>query len=66
MVLRLLQRDVKNWEYKGLAWLFMGAANSDAKLYGREPYTLCFVNLTSSAACRRLSIILWHPKPVVL
>uniref|UniRef100_A0A7S0SJ09 ferredoxin--NADP(+) reductase n=1 Tax=Mantoniella antarctica TaxID=81844 RepID=A0A7S0SJ09_9CHLO len=33
---RFFVEDVTNWEYKGLAWLFMGAANSDAKLYDDE------------------------------
>ena len=33
---RFFVEDVKSWEYKGLAWLFMGAANSDAKLYDDE------------------------------
>ena len=33
---RFFVEDVKSWEYKGLAWLFMGVANSDAKLYDDE------------------------------
>merc|ERR1719231_1260502 len=33
---RFFLEDVKNWEFKGLAWLFMGVANSDAKLYDDE------------------------------
>ena len=33
---RFFVEDVKNWEFKGLAWLFMGVANSDAKLYDDE------------------------------
>jgi len=35
-VRRFFVEDVTNWEYKGLAWLFMGVANSDAKLYDDE------------------------------
>jgi len=37
---RFFLEDVKNWEYKGLAWLFMGVANSDAKLYDDE-FNVC-------------------------
>ena len=33
---RFFVEDVKTWEFKGLAWLFMGVANSDAKLYDDE------------------------------
>ena len=33
---RFFVEDVKSWEFKGLAWLFMGVANSDAKLYDDE------------------------------
>merc|ERR1711966_266409 len=33
---RFFLEDVPNWEFKGLAWLFMGVANSDAKLYDDE------------------------------
>jgi len=35
-VRRFFVEDVTNWEFKGLAWLFMGVANSDAKLYDDE------------------------------
>ena len=28
--------DVPNYKFKGLSWLFMGVANSDAKLYDDE------------------------------
>ena len=33
---RFFLEDVRSWEFKGLAWLFMGVANSDAKLYDDE------------------------------
>ena len=33
---RFFLEDVPEWEFKGLAWLFMGVANSDAKLYDDE------------------------------
>lgn len=28
--------EVEGYKFKGLAWLFMGVANSDAKLYDDE------------------------------
>ena len=33
---RFFCEDVPNYNFKGLAWLFMGVANSDAKLYDDE------------------------------
>lgn len=33
---RCFYEDVPNWKFSGLFWLFMGAANSDAKLYDNE------------------------------
>jgi len=33
---RFFVEDVPNWKFAGLAWLFMGVANSDAKLYDDE------------------------------
>merc|ERR1711966_228548 len=33
---RFFVENVPNWQFKGLAWLFMGVANSDAKLYDDE------------------------------
>jgi ferredoxin--NADP+ reductase len=33
---RCFYEDVPNWKFTGLFWLFMGAANSDAKLYDDE------------------------------
>ncbi len=33
---RFFCEDVPNYQFKGLAWLFMGVANSDAKLYDDE------------------------------
>jgi len=35
-VRRFFLEDVPSWQFKGLAWLFMGVANSDAKLYDDE------------------------------
>jgi len=35
-VRRFFCEDVPNYNFKGLAWLFMGVANSDAKLYDDE------------------------------
>ena len=33
---RFFCEDIPNYQFKGLAWLFMGVANSDAKLYDDE------------------------------
>ena len=33
---RMFVEDVPNYRFTGLAWLFMGVANSDAKLYDDE------------------------------
>lgn len=33
---RCFYEDVPDWKFTGLFWLFMGAANSDAKLYDDE------------------------------
>ena len=33
---RFFLEDVPNYKFGGLAWLFMGVANSDAKLYDDE------------------------------
>lgn len=33
---RCFYEDVSNWKFTGLFWLFMGAANGDAKLYDDE------------------------------
>ena len=33
---RMFVEDVPNYRFSGLAWLFMGVANSDAKLYDDE------------------------------
>ncbi|KAH7620217.1 putative Ferredoxin--NADP reductase, chloroplastic [Nannochloris sp. 'desiccata'] len=33
---RMFMENVPNYQFTGLAWLFMGAANSDAKLYDDE------------------------------
>jgi ferredoxin--NADP+ reductase len=33
---RCFYEDVPNWKFTGLFWLFMGVANSDAKLYDNE------------------------------
>ena len=33
---RMFMEDVPNYKFTGLAWLFMGVANSDAKLYDDE------------------------------
>jgi ferredoxin--NADP+ reductase len=33
---RMFMEDVPNFKFTGLAWLFMGVANSDAKLYDDE------------------------------
>eukprot|EP00892_Ulva_mutabilis_P008580 jgi/Ulvmu1/6094/UM027_0072.1 len=33
---RCFYEDVPGWKFTGLFWLFMGAANSDAKLYDNE------------------------------
>lgn len=33
---RAFYEDVPGWKFSGLFWLFMGAANSDAKLYDDE------------------------------
>jgi len=33
---RMFLENVPNYEFTGLAWLFMGVANSDAKLYDEE------------------------------
>ncbi|KAL0047866.1 hypothetical protein WJX82_001905 [Trebouxia sp. C0006] len=33
---RQFMEDVPNYKFKGLSWLFMGVANSDAKLYDDE------------------------------
>merc|ERR1719498_2278118 len=33
---RFFVENVPNYDFKGLAWLFMGVANSDAKLYDDE------------------------------
>lgn len=33
---RFFCEDLPNYQFKGLAWLFMGVANSDAKLYDDE------------------------------
>ena len=33
---RMFVEDVPNYRFSGLAWLFMGVANSDAKLYDEE------------------------------
>lgn len=32
----MFYEDVPNYKFTGLAWLFMGVANSDAKLYDDE------------------------------
>ena len=33
---RMFMEDVPNYKFTGLAWLFMGVANSDARLYDDE------------------------------
>jgi len=33
---RMFTEDVPDYKFTGLAWLFMGVANSDAKLYDNE------------------------------
>lgn len=33
---RMFMEDVPDYKFTGLAWLFMGVANSDAKLYDDE------------------------------
>lgn len=33
---RMFMEDVPDYQFTGLAWLFMGVANSDAKLYDDE------------------------------
>ena len=33
---RMFVEDVPSYKFTGLAWLFMGVANSDAKLYDDE------------------------------
>lgn len=33
---RCFYEDVPGWKFTGLFWLFMGAANGDAKLYDEE------------------------------
>ena len=33
---RMFMEDVPNYKFTGLAWLFMGVANSDATLYDDE------------------------------
>ena len=32
----MFMEDVPNYKFTGLAWLFMGVANSDARLYDDE------------------------------
>ena len=33
---RMFMEDIPGYKFTGLAWLFMGVANSDAKLYDDE------------------------------
>ncbi len=33
---RFFLEEIEGYKYTGLAWLFMGVANSDAKLYDDE------------------------------
>ena len=45
---RMFMENVPNYKFTGLAWLFMGVANSDAKLYDDEIQSCVRPTRTSS------------------
>ena len=60
---RFFLEDVPNYKFGGLAWLFMGVANSDAKLYDDELQMLVKeypkqVSLHTSVSCASAPAIL--------